>query len=62
MVMRWKILDMAQSAGSLDDILHEIEQSDHFDLDRDEALRLIMGYTELLPGNIRKELEAINES
>lgn len=57
MVMRWKVLELVQNAESLETILDAISKSDHFDMDREAAHKLLRDYIELVPANIRAEFE-----
>lgn len=57
MVMRWKLLELAQEATSLESLVTSITQNEHFDVNREEALALLCQYIEILPDKVRQQLE-----
>lgn len=57
MVMRWKILELAESADDLEALLDEMEASHHFDISRDNAIALLRQYSDILPSHLTEKLE-----
>jgi len=57
MVMRWKILELAENANSLDGLLKTMKESGDFDIGEAETLLLLKDYTVVLPEKIQSELE-----
>lgn len=60
-MMRWKILEIAKTANTLEDILFELDQSDHFDISREDCIKLLREYSPLLPEKIARELSEYEE-
>ncbi len=58
MVMRWKVLEVAQQCSSLDELLHELEKHPEYDLPKDRGLQLLLEYIDILPEKLRDELHA----
>lgn len=57
MVMRWKILELAQDAAGIPELVAKIENSEQFDIDEKGALALLQQYAEILPPHLQQELE-----
>jgi len=56
MVMRWKILELAEQDLSLDDLLVELKKHPEYDLPDDGGLGLLYKYCEILPERLQAEL------
>ena len=60
MVMRWKILELAENATNLKTLLDEMEASHHFDINREEAVNLLRQYSDILPSHLTEKLEKLS--
>ncbi len=58
MVMRWKILELAEQCSSLDDLLLELKKHPEYGLTEDGGIALLLEYADILPEAIQNELEA----
>ena len=56
MVMRWKILEMAEQCASLNDLLHQLENHPEYGLPKESGLKLLLQYADILPEHLRAEL------
>ncbi|PCI33955.1 MAG: hypothetical protein COB54_02860 [Alphaproteobacteria bacterium] len=56
MVMRWKILELAERCTSLDDLLRELRKHPEYDLPEDGGVALLQEYSDILPEVLRDEL------
>jgi hypothetical protein len=60
MVMRWKILELAQDAGSVPELISKLEASAHFDISKEDAFAILQQYAEILPPHLQEELRLRN--
>ncbi len=58
MVMRWKILELAEQCSSLDDLLRDLKKHPEYDLPEDGGLELLLEYADILPTALQNELHA----
>lgn len=56
MVMRWKILELAEQCQSLDELLRELRKHPEYDLPEDGGMELLREYSDILPEVLRDEL------
>lgn len=60
MVMRWKILELAENADDLGKLLDKMESSHRFDISRVEAINLLRLYTDILPPHLTEQLKKVS--
>jgi len=58
MVMRWKILELANKCASLDELLILLKDRPEYDVPADGGLELLKSYSDILPDKIRDDLLA----
>lgn len=58
MVMRWKILEMAEQSTSLDSLLNQLEIHPEYGLPKESGLKLLMQYADILPEHLRTEIHS----
>lgn len=56
MVMRWKILELANKCSSLDELLSQLKDYPEYDVPADGGIELLKSYSDILPSNIRQDL------
>ena len=57
MVMRWKILELAERCQSLDELLRELSEHPEYDLPEDGGVELLREYSDILSEALRDELQ-----
>ena len=58
MVMRWKILELAERSSSLDNLLKELRAHPEFGFTDEGGLQLLLQYKDILPAPLQDELQA----
>ena len=61
MVMRWKILELAEGCSSLDHLLQELQAHPEFGFADGGGLQLLRQYKDILPAPLQDELQTRSE-
>jgi len=60
MVMRWKILELAERSETLEELLEHVKACDELGVDEEGAVALLRQYAEILPQGFAEKLAGDN--
>ena len=58
MVMRWKILELAENSQSLDILLKKLQEHPEYGLSQEGGVQLLAQYVDILPQPMQNELQS----